>query len=171
MKIVSAPCALPIDRLPGRVQPHLITASKLARSRDPRAAQNSLDRGLQVNLITRSITSSKFAQSWPPNANLQTRLIGASKSISKVTGLRPPSGSPNSLNYALQFCTIMASHCISPNSLNCGFQVHLQTASIAASKCISKFARSWPRSASPNSVDHTFQVHLYTRPITASQFS
>jgi len=38
-----------------------------------------------------------------------------------------------------------------------------------ASKCISKLARSWPRSASLSSLDHSLQVHIQTRSITASK--
>jgi hypothetical protein len=59
-----------------------------------------------VYLQTRSITASKFARS------------------------RPPSASPNSLDYGLQVRTITA------------FQVHLQTCSTTAAECISKFTRS-----------------------------
>jgi len=44
--------------------------------------------------------------------------------------------------------------------------MHLQSRSITASKCISKLARSRPRSASPNSLDHILQVYLS---ITASK--
>jgi len=47
---------------------------------------------------------------------------------------------------------------------------YLQTRSIAASKCISKLARSRPKSASPNSLDHALKVHLSTRSITASKY-
>jgi len=54
-----------------------------------------------------------------------------------------------------------------PISLDHGLQVHLQTRSITASKCISKPARSRPPSASPNSLDHGFQLHLQTRSIAA----
>jgi hypothetical protein len=45
-----------------------------------------------------------------------------------------------------------------PNSLDYGLQVHLQTRSITASKCISKLAQSWPPSVCPNSLDHGIQV-------------
>ena len=44
-------------------------------------------------------------------------------------------------------------------------KVHLQTHSIMASKCISKFARLQP----PSSHNHSLQVHLQTRSITASK--
>jgi hypothetical protein len=56
-----------------------------------------------------------------------------------------------------------------PNSLDYGLQVHLQTSSIAASKCISKVARSRPPIASPILLDRGLQVHLQTRSSTASK--
>ena len=72
--------------------------------------------------------------------------------------------------------SVMACKCISklprlrsPNSLDHGFQSHLQTRSTAASKCISELAQSRPPSASPNSLDHGLQVHLQTRSIMASK--
>jgi len=48
-------------------------------------------------------------------------------------------------------------------SLDHGLQVHLQTRSIATSKCISPLAQLWP----PNSIDHGLRVPLQTRSITA----
>jgi len=88
---------------------------------------------------------------------------------SKLARLRPPrshdlsipSASSNSLNHGLQMYlqtpSITASECIykftrsrPPNSLDPCFQVCM----IMASKCISKLAPSWPRSASPISLDH-----------------
>jgi len=80
---------------------------------------------------------------------LQSRLIMASKCISKLTRSRPLSAIPHSLDH--------------------GLQVHLQTLSIAASKCISKLTQSQPPSASPKSLDHGFQLHLQTRSIAASK--
>jgi len=50
-----------------------------------------------------------------------------------------------------------------------GLQLHLQTHSITASKCISEFTRPRPPSASPNSLDHGLPVHLQTRSIMASK--
>jgi len=47
---------------------------------------------------------------------------------------------------------------------------YLQTHSIEASKCISKIARSRPKSASPNLLDHGLKVHLSARSITASKY-
>jgi len=58
------------------------------------------------------------------------------KCISKLARLPPPSASPNSLDR--------------------GLQVYLQTCSITAGK----FARSWPPSASPNPLGHALGVYL-----------
>jgi len=100
----------------------------------------------------------------------QTRLIRASKCISKLARSQPPSASPKSLDHGFQTCSIAASKCISkhtgapppsasPNSLNHVLQVHLQTRLIAASQCISTFAQSRPPSAFPNSLDHGLGVY------------
>jgi len=79
---------------------------------------------------------------------------------SKFAQSQRPSASPNSLDHSLQVHpqsrSIMASRCI-------------QTRSVTASKWISKLARSQPPSASPNSLDHGLQVYLQTRSITASK--
>ena len=53
----------------------------------------------------------------------------------------------------------------SPNLLDHGLQMYLQTRSITASK----FTRSWPPSASTHSLDHYLQVHVQTRLITPSK--
>jgi len=142
MNRVSAPGAPPIDRLQVLPRSCSIMAckciSKLARSRPPNASRNSLDRGLQVHLQTRSIAASKCISEF--------NLISASKCISDFTRSRPPSASPNSLDH--------------------GLPVHLQTRSITASKCISilapvsNLARLPPPSASPNSLDHGLGVYL-----------
>jgi hypothetical protein len=55
-----------------------------------------------------------------------------------------------------------------PNLLDYSMQVHLQTRSITASKCIFKLAPLLCPSASPNSLDHGIQVHLQSGSITAS---
>jgi len=107
-------------------------SSKLARLRPP----SSLDHSLQVYLQNRSITACKFARS------------------------RPPSASWNSLYYGLQVRTTMASKCISPNSLDYGLQVYLQTLSITASTSASPNSLSRSRSASLSSLDHGLVVHL-----------
>jgi len=59
-----------------------------------------------------------------------------SKYASKPARSRPPSASPNSVDY--------------------GLQVYLQTRSITGSKCMSRLARSRPAS----SHDHGLQVHI-----------
>jgi len=74
----------------------------------------SLDHGLQVDL--------------------QTQSLAASRCIFKLTRSRLPSVSLNFHDYGLQVRTIMASKCISPNSLDYSLQVHLPTRSTAASK-------------------------------------
>jgi len=71
----------------------------------------------------------------------------ASKYTSNLARSRPPSASPNSLDH--------------------GHQVYLQTHSITACK----FAQAWPPSASPISLDYSLQVHLQTPLITASKFT
>ena len=104
--------------------------------------------------------------------HLQTRSITASKCISEFSWSRPPSASPNSLNYGLWVHTIRASKCISklaqsslssapPNSLDYPLQVHLWVSSITASRCISTFARSQPPSASLRLNNHCIRVYLW----------
>jgi len=140
----SRPPSVSPNSLDYGLQVHLqtgsITASKLARSWPPSAypqtrsitafkcisklarlqPSSSHDHGLQVDLQPRSITASEFARSWPPSTYLQTRSITASKCISKLARLQPPSSHDH------------------------GLQVHLHTRLITASKCISKLARSQP---------------------------
>jgi hypothetical protein len=79
----------------------------------------------------------------------------ASQYLSKLARLRPSSVSPNSLDS-------------SPNLLDHGLQVHLQTRSIPASKRISNVAQSRLPIASPHSLDRSLKVHLHTRSIAAS---
>jgi hypothetical protein len=75
----------------------------------------------------------------------------------------------------------MASQCISestqsrsriasPNWLDHGPKVLLQTRSILASQCISNRASSWSPSASLSSLGLSLQVYLSTRSITASKY-
>ena len=59
--------------------------------------------------------------------------------------------------------SITASTSASPDSLDHGLEVYLQTRTIMASKCISGLARSWPAS----SHHHGLQVYVQTRLITA----
>jgi len=89
-----------------------LSPPKFARSWSAKClSPNSLDHGLLVYLHTRSITASKFAQSWPPSASpysldhdlrvhLSVHSITASKCISKYTRLPP------------QTRSIMAQECI-----------------------------------------------------------
>ena len=136
--------------------------SNLAQSQPPSASPNLLHHGLQVYFQTRSITACKFARSWPSSAYLQPRLITASKCISRLARLRParshdhgpqvhisklarsrpPSVSPDSLNYVLRVRSITASKCISKLARLWPPQVHLQTRSITASEYISEFTGS-----------------------------
>ena len=58
---------------------------------------------------------------------------------------------------------------ISPNSLDHGLQVHLQTHSITASQCISKLSRSRPPTIFPNTLDCGLPVHLQACSIIASE--
>ena len=110
----------------------------------------------------------------------ETRLVTASKCISKLDRSQPPSASPNSLEHSLQVYlqtrSITASTCssklaqsqppsVSPNSLDYGLQV----CTITGSKCISEFTRSWPSSASLSSLDLSLQVQTSTRSIMASK--
>jgi len=99
---------------------------------------------------------STLARLWPPSSHnhglqvqLQTHSIKNSECISKFTRSRPPSVSPNTLQYRLQ--------------------VHLQTWMIMALKCIWKQSWSRPWSVSPNKLDDCLQLHHYTRSITASE--
>ena len=128
---------------------------------------------LQTSSISASKCISQLPRSRPPSASLSS------------TCSRPPSASPNSLDYGLQVHlwvhSIMASQCIAklapsrPRSASLSY-------SISASRCISKLARSRPPSASlsstrsrpanasPNSLDPGLQVHLPVHTITASNF-
>jgi len=83
----------------------------------------------------------------------------ASKCISKLARLRPPSVSPKSLDHGLQ--------CASPNSHDYRLQVRM----IKASKYISKLTRSRPPSVSPKSLNHGLQVYLQSGSITACTFA
>jgi len=111
---------------------NLISASK--------CMSEFLDLGLQVHLETHSITG--------PSSSMSYSMF-ATKYISKLAQLRPPSASPNSIDH--------------------GFQGHLQNDSITASKCISKLAQFRPWRTSLSSVDDTLPLLLHTRLIMASQ--
>jgi len=90
-----------------------------------------------------------------------TSISTTSKNSSNLDRSWLPSISPNMLNCSLQSSAL--------SSLDLGVQVHLQTCSITASKCISEFTRSRPPSASPNSLDHGLQMQLWFNSISASK--
>jgi hypothetical protein len=83
---------------------------------------------------------------------LQIRCITASKCISKLARVRPPSASLSSFNLGFQVHPFV--------QLDIGLQVHLQTYLTTASKYISKFTRSRPPSASLRSLNCRLQVLL-----------
>jgi len=153
-------------------------STKLAQLRPLSAFPNSVNHSLQVNLQTRSIT--------------------ASKCISNLGRLRPPSSHHRGLQVYLKIRSITSSKCIPklaplwlPSSLDHGLQVslqtrsitastvYLQTRSITASKFISNLARSRPPSVfsklallqPPSSHNHSLCVHLqlsWSRPPSVS---
>jgi len=87
----------------------------------------------------------KLTNWWIESQHRARRPSTASKYSSNLTSSRPPSASPNSVDHSLQ--------------------VHLQTVSITATKCISKLARLRP----PSSHDHGLQMHLWVHSILASK--
>jgi len=101
---------------------------------------------------------------WIESQHPVRSLSTASKYSSKLAPLRPPSVSPNSLDYGLHKCISnlprSRSRSASLSSLDHGLQVYLQIPSTTASMCISKVARSRPRSVSLSSLDRHFQAHL-----------
>jgi len=108
----------------------------------------------------------------------QVRTIPASRFVSRLARLCPPTASRYSLDDSLQVnissYMMIASRvewlrpakCISNLALWCS-QVHLQTRWITTSKCMSK--RIQPRP--PSSYDHALQVYLQTRSIWAIKFT
>jgi len=142
-------------------------SSNLARSWPPSASRNGLDHGLhvhlwvqsdpglevhlwvqldlglQMHLHTPSITASKWISEF--------NSIVASKFISKLARSQPASSHDHRLPvHPSRFRPPSASL----SSLNHGFQVHLETWPIKASKCIAAVARIRPPSASLSSLDH-----------------
>ena len=106
---------------------------------------------------------------WIESRHLAGRSSTTTKYLSMLTRLRPPSVSPNSLDYGLQVHSSNRARSrrpsASPNSLHYGLQVYLLICPITACK----FARSWPPIAYPNSLDYGLQVaYLQSRSITAS---
>jgi len=120
-------------------------SSNLARSRPPSGSPNSITCGLQVHLPTHSITASKCISKlswlWPPSSHDH----GLQVYTTKLTQLQPPSASPNSLDRGLKVCMIVTS------------------------KCISTLARSRWESASLSSPVRVLEVYLQIRSITGSQ--
>jgi len=118
---------------------------------------------LALRPSTASKYSSKLARLRLPNSHDHSLQLH----ISKLARSRPPTLSPNSLDYGLQLCPIMAPKSIykiawsrppsaSPDSLNHSVQVYLEIRCITASK----FAWSWHPSSSPNSPDHGLRVYI-----------
>jgi len=127
--------------------------SQRAVNRSPPSTRPiSLDHGLQVYLQTYSTTASKCISRLARLRPASWHNHGLQVHISKLARLRPPSVSPNSVDYGMHKCisklTWSRSRSASLSSLDQGLQVYLQIHSITASKCISKVARSWPRSMS-----------------------
>ena len=79
----------------------------------------------------------------------------------------PPELNSSRLTASLYFSNLARSWppSASPNLLDHGLQVHLQTRLIAASKCSSKLAWSWHPYASLNSLDHGLAVSLWVHSI------
>ena len=163
--IVSAPGAPSIDRLQVLVQSWSNTASKcvckFARSRPRSVPPNSLHYRLHVCRIITSKCISKHGQLRPPSLYDH----GLQVHISKATWSRPPSASPNSLDYGLQIRPIITSKIMSkhallrpPSSHDHVLQVH-----------ISKLNRPRHPNVSPNLLDYHLQVYLQLRSITASK--
>jgi len=101
---------------------------------------------------------------------VQSRSITASKCISRLARLRAPRSHDHCLQVHISKLARSRPPSVSPNSLDYGLQVHLQTRSITISECISKFTRSRPPSVSPNTLDYRLQVHLQIRSITALEY-
>jgi len=103
----------------------------------------SIDR-LHELLQSRSIMACnlifKLARLESPSAYQHTRSITAFKCISNLAQSQPRTVSPNLLDY--------------------GLQVHLQSRLITLSECISKFTQSQPPSVCANSLDRSHQVHI-----------
>jgi len=136
--------------------------SKVNRSRPPSLSSNSLDYSLETRSITASKCISKLAQLWPPSAYLHTRLITASTSASLI-----------SLVYVLQVSTIMPSKCIyrlalprsrivCPNTLAYHLQLHLDTYSITPWEWVSGFTCSSVSGTAWIALEHRLQpVQIY----------
>ena len=80
----------------------------------------------------------------------------------------PPSTTPISLENGLQMQLQTRSITFSMLSWSC-LNVHLQTRSIMANKCIYKLSLSLPPNASPNLLEHSLQVYFQRHWIAASK--
>ena len=131
--------------------------SKVAWGRPARSSPNSLDYGLQTPWIMACSCISILARLCYPRLHdpglqehPQTCSITNSKCISKLSPSRPPSASPNSLDYSLL--------------------QYLLTRVIKASNCLFKFARSQRPIASPNPQDRGLQEHHQTNQMMAPEW-
>jgi len=151
------PDSLPTDSLPPDWPP---SDQSLPDQPPPSTPPILIDHGLQVYLLTRSIT--------------------ASKCISEFTRSRPPSASPNSLNHGLQVHlwvhSISRSPSAAPNTLDHGLQVHLQGATAGVRRYRGNeggqsdgeyiFGRPRSRQTSSHSISsyHTMKIHTLSFP-------
>ena len=123
------------------LQTRSITASKcipiLARLPPPSVSPNSLHHRLQVHLQTRSITASKGISRLDRLRPASSHDHGLQVHISTLARSRPPSASPNSLDYRLQ--------------------VHLHSRLITASEYISEFTGSSISGAPRIALKHRLQ--------------
>jgi len=130
----------------------------------------SIDR-LQVLVQSRLITASKCISRLARLRPARSHDHWLQVDISRLARSRPPSVSPDLLDYVLPKCISKLarswSRRASLSSLDRGLQVHLEICSITASKCISKVARSQPGSISLSSLDRHVQAHLQLLSSTA----
>jgi len=151
--------------------PTLSTASSQLSMRAQRSSHLVTIPWLWLNCLMNTVSAPSAVSINLLQLLVRTRSITATKCISKCAQSPTPSGSPDSLDYSQQACTIMTFKCIFPNSfdyilqvsaiipsmgtspysLNYRLQLHLQTHSITASKWISNLAQSWSPSLSVRS--------------------
>jgi len=138
-------------------------SSKLARLR----TSSSHNHGHKVHLHVRTIMASKCISKLSQLQPLKSLVHGLQSLFPNSLDHGVQSTSRNPHDYGLHVCTIIPSKCISKiarlwplNPLDYGLLVYLQIRSIAGCKCISKPARSRPRSGCLSSLDHHFQEHL-----------
>ena len=140
--MIKSPCHIPMvaSQITDEQSP---STQRAVHQLPPNTRPNSLDYGPRTRNMTASKCISIVSLLWPPSSHDH----GLQVHICKLAWSRPPSVSPNSLNHGIPVRTIMAS------------------------KYIYTLTRSWPPSASPNSLNHSLQVYLWTRLITASKFA